>query len=106
MNDDRMKEKKKMDLLNFVLVGLLLVVLFFGVQRMGLINGFSFTGVNGETLSQLGLEYYLENYGDQIEGKNPEAIVQNYGCHREIHIYDGDQLLMRLSYYNGKVYEI
>ena len=85
--------------LNIVLIALLL---FIGVQRfVGPVIG---TGTN--KLSKIGLEYYTETYGAQLGTEGVESVVQNFGCHKEIHIFKDGVLVMRLSYFNGKVYEL
>ena len=55
-----------------------------------------------EQMRQDGLSYYRTNYGDG----DVEAVVEDYGCHQEIHIYAEGQLVKRLNYSNGKVYEL
>jgi len=85
--------------LNIVLIALLL---FIGGQKfIGPVLG---TGDN--KLSQIGMEYYSETYGAQLGTEGVESVVQNYGCHKEIHIFKDGKLVMRLSYFNGKVYEL
>ncbi|MDW7650906.1 MAG: hypothetical protein SCK29_04480 [Bacillota bacterium] len=65
------------------------------------------SGGGGATLSdtelrQIGLEYYVANYNDT----DVEAIVEDFGCHQEIHIYKDGELVKRIGYGNGQVYEI
>jgi len=49
-----------------------------------------------------GLSYYRANYGDG----DVEAVVEDYGCHQEIHIYAEGQVVKRFTYSNGNVYEL
>ena len=76
-----------------IIAGLLIISLYVFFLR----------GSGTDTLSQKGLSYYSEKY--EIT-ENTKAVVQNYGCHREIHIYEDNQLIMRLGYVFGRVYEI
>ncbi len=61
---------------------------------------------NIDPLGQLGLEYYLEQTGESVDSDNLKAVVENFGCHQEIHIYKSDELVMRMAYFNGQVYEL
>lgn len=54
-----------------------------------------------EELRRLGLEYYAANYGDF----DVEAVLRDFGCHQEIHIYKNGQLVKRIVYLDGKLYE-
>lgn len=63
------------------------------------------SGENGgdfESLRQAGLDFYRQNYGDEAV----EAVVEDFGCHQEIHIYRDGQLLNRLIKLNGKISEL
>lgn len=55
-----------------------------------------------ELIKQAGLEYYRINYGDEAV----EAVVEDYGCHQEIHIYQNGELKRRLSYSNGIISDL
>lgn len=57
-------------------------------------------------LGQMGLDYYIENYGDQVGTSGLRADVINYGCHIEIHIFQNDTFLAALVYFNGEIFEI
>lgn len=85
--------------LNIVLIALLI---FVGVNRFVL----PALGTGNGNLSKIGLEYYVENYGTETGTEGIKSVVQNYGCHQEIHIFKDGELIMRLSYFNGKVYEL
>lgn len=54
-----------------------------------------------EQMRRAGLDYYRENYGPE----DVEAVVEDFGCHREIHVYRNGELVRRLHYRNGEVYE-
>ncbi|TCT16152.1 hypothetical protein EDC18_102168 [Natranaerovirga pectinivora] len=106
MNEIKVDNKKrKFDIGNLIYVALIIVVLLFGMNRLGITQGF-LAGTNTDTMRQLGLEYYMDHYGEQVGAEEPEAVIRNFGCHREIHIYEGDQLKIRLSFFNGRVSEI
>ncbi len=55
-----------------------------------------------EGLRQAGLDFYTQNYGDGPV----EAVVEDYGCHQEIHIYREGQLVNRLISLNGEIREL
>lgn len=56
-------------------------------------------------ITQAGLDYYMENYGQEVDPSLVEAKRVDLGCHFEIHIYEEDELVMRLGY-AGKIYEL
>lgn len=58
-----------------------------------------------EDITKEGLDYYMEKYG---QGVDPNLVVAkrvDLGCHFEIHIFEEDELVMRLGY-AGKIYEL
>ncbi len=63
--------------------------------------GSSAAEASTEQIRRAGLEYYAANYGDEAV----EAVVQDFGCHQEIHIYKDGQLIKRLSHYGGRILE-
>lgn len=58
-----------------------------------------------EELRQVGLQFYLDTSGDSDE-EGLEAFVQDFGCHQEIFISKGDQVIMRIGYANGQAYQM
>lgn len=94
-----MKNKMKKYLIIFTVIAFVL----FGFGRMNALKNTSRTVE--KTLSDIGIEYYMEKIGDQGL-KDIEAVVRNFGCHREIHIFRDGNLVMRLTYSNGRVYEL
>ncbi len=58
--------------------------------------------ISNKELRQIGLEYYVANYGDV----NVEAVVEDFGCHQEIHIYKEGKIIKRIGYASGELYEI
>lgn len=61
--------------------------------------------LNEEELRKIGMQFYLEVTGD-LDPKDLDAIVEDFGCHQEIIISKGDKLVMRVGYAYGQVYEI
>ncbi|MEW5921356.1 MAG: hypothetical protein AB1796_10525 [Bacillota bacterium] len=59
-------------------------------------------GATSEQLQQQGLAYYASSTGETAE----DAVVKNFGCHQEIFIYKDGELVMRLAYANGRLFEI
>ena len=101
---------------NYLYMGLIVLILFLGFNnyifaRSPSIGRFfpggscctsSSTADSTEELRLIGLNYYLSNYGDA----NVDAVVKDFGCHQEIHIYQGEVLLKRIAYVNGEVFEL
>jgi hypothetical protein len=104
---------------DYVIVGLISVVIFMGFNNYIFARtnsgGFGAAGggggcggcgggaaVSSEDLRQVGLEYYVANYNDT----EVEAKVEDFGCHQEVHIYKDGQLIKKLGYGNGQAYEI
>lgn len=55
-----------------------------------------------EELRLQALEYYVTTYNDA----DVEAEVQDFGCHQEIYIYKNGELIKRIGYGSGQMYEI
>ncbi len=49
-----------------------------------------------------GLQYYRANYGEE----DVEAVIEDFGCHQEILIYDQEEVVARFSYANDKIYDL
>jgi hypothetical protein len=105
------------NLKDYIIVALIAIVVFIGFNNYifartnngggGSVGGCCSSGggaaaVSTDELRQIGLEYYVATYGDT----EVEAVVQDFGCHQEIHIYKEGQLIQRIGYGNGQVYEI
>ena len=56
--------------------------------------------------AEAALKYYAEKTGESIDSNTIQAIVENFGCHTEIHVYKNDELVMRTAYFNGQIYEL
>lgn len=103
---------------DYVIVALIAVITFMGINNyiFARTGGYGYQGGGGgccvgrsgtaalsaEDLQQIGLEYYAANYGDA----EVEAVVQDFGCHQEIHIYKDGELIKRIGYADGQVYEL
>lgn len=85
---------------------LVIVVLFIvGSNRTEAQRGDS-SDSKTDPVIQEALVYYYDKVGDEVEKENVEAVKKNFGCHFEIHIYYEGELVMRLGYSGGRVYEI
>jgi len=98
------EKSSKNGISKYVNIALILLILLFGFNKFT--SGGSVLGAGNENLSKLALEYYLEKNSDQVGQEGLEAIVKNYGCHSEIHIFKNGELVMRTGYSGGQVYEI
>ncbi|MFT9493976.1 hypothetical protein [Anaerosolibacter sp.] len=56
--------------------------------------------------SKMVLEYYLEKNNDPSNTEEVYAMKRRYGCHDEIHVYKGEQVVMKAIFTNGKIYEV
>lgn len=102
LNEDNQDTKKKMDFSKYLNIILIALLIFVGFNRFAL----PAQGGGNAKLGEIGLEYYVENYGTNGNIEGLESVVENYGCHKEIHIFKDGELVMRLTYFNGNVYEL
>ena len=58
---------------------------------------------NAAELEQLGLDYYVEQTGDQ-DLESITADVQEFGCHQEIYLFKDGQQVMRIGHSRGQLY--
>ncbi|AOY77468.1 hypothetical protein [Clostridium formicaceticum] len=102
---DRYKQdgKKLSDVGKYIQTGLVVLIILIGMKFVFARSADVFGPRDGR-LSQIALEYYVENYGD--DGQEVRAVVRNFGCHQEIHIYKDGELVMKVTYANGQVYEL
>lgn len=99
-------DKKGPDIEKYLHIALIVLILLVGLNRFVFARSFSLSIFGNNDLSQKALEYYMENYGEEIGDEEVEAKVQNFGCHKEIYIFKDNQLVMKLSFANGQMYEI
>lgn len=59
------------------------------------------TGDRIKDAENAGYRYYVDKYGDS----DVEAIAKDYGCHVEVEILKDGQLVKRLGYSSGSIYE-
>jgi len=90
----------------YISIALLVMIIFVGMNKFGFTKGTDVIKTGGGGLGDIALEYYFEKYPEQVENKDVEAVVQNFGCHKEIYIYKNGNRVMRMSYSNGKIYEL
>ncbi|KAF0091602.1 MAG: hypothetical protein FD141_1391 [Fusobacteria bacterium] len=101
--------------LKYIIITIIIIVAFFGVNKMLASNNISLPAIlfrsattnNGgaEDITKKGLDYYMENYGSNVDPSLVEAKRVSFGCHFEIHIYKEGKLVMKLGY-AGKIYEL
>lgn len=99
---------------DYVIIILLAVLVFTGVNNYILARSDGGGGCGGcgttsqgaavspAQLRQMGLEYYAAKSGDTAV----EAEVRDFGCHQEIYILKDGQLVLRLAYRGGELYEL
>lgn len=61
---------------------------------------------SGNSLTEMGRAYYLEQYGEGLDAEAVEAVFRNFGCHSEIHIFYEGKLQLRLYYSGGEFIEL
>lgn len=120
MNKPEEKEKSKQKTTNsknmkYILVAIIVLVAIFGVNKFLVSNNTSFSASlfrsaianNGSAadITKKGFDYYMENYGQDVDPSTVEAKRVDLGCHFEIHIFLNGELEMRLGY-AGRIYEL
>ena len=102
---------------HYVIIVLLAILVFSGVNSYlsarsgsssgpgcgGCVTAGSADELSGERLRRLALEYYAANYSRDAA---VEAAVRDFGCHQEIYILKDGQLVLRLAYQGGELYEL
>jgi hypothetical protein len=99
----------KRKFVKYISISLLIMIIYIGLNRFNFTkNAVDVdTPSTGETsLADTGLEYYFEKFPDQVGNKDVEAKVQNFGCHKEIYIFQENNRVMSLVYSNGQIYEL
>lgn len=99
-------DNKKQGIWTYAQIFIIVIVIFIGVNKFVFPRYLSPSNSEANPLGQIGLEYYLDKHGEQNNPEGVEAIVRNFGCHQEVHIYKENQLIMRLTYFNGQMYEL
>ncbi|MBS3948609.1 MAG: hypothetical protein KGZ57_10030 [Dethiobacter sp.] len=87
---------------DYIIVVLLAILVFAGVNNHIFARSDGSAALSAERLRQRGLEYYAASYGDAAV----EAVVRDFGCHQEIHIYKEGQLVLRITYWGGELYAL
>lgn len=103
-NDNEHQDKK--NYFQYINIALVVIIIYMGLNKFSFIQNLGATLTGGNSLADSGLEYYFEKFPDQIGNEDVEAKVQNFGCHKEIYIIRDGSRVMRLSYSNGKIYEL
>lgn len=110
--------RKKADInknIIYIFVIFIIIAGFFGVNKILSANNTSLPAIlfrsatvnnaASRDIIQEGLDYYMENYGQDKDPGLVEAKRVDLGCHFEIHIFEEGKLVMRLGY-AGKIYEL
>jgi len=77
-------------------VALLLILIFIGMNKFVFNRSTGATPIGSGGIGDIALAYYFEKYPDQINSKDIEVVVQNFGCHQEIFIYKEGNSVMRM----------
>ncbi len=103
---------------SIVIIALIVIVAFMAINTVssrgsGMFGGFCFRNsesseaVPGSSdLGQLGMQFYLDNTGDTDDLEGLEAVVRDFGCHQETHIYRDEQLVMRVGFSRGQAFQM
>ncbi len=102
---EKSSKRKGTDIWKAINIVLIALILLMGMNRFVFSKGFGMSRNNNDNLSQMGLEYYLQQQGGEASSKGIESVIRNFGCHNEIHILKDGQLEMKLVYFNGQFYE-
>ncbi|AKL95659.1 hypothetical protein CACET_c22130 [Clostridium aceticum] len=105
MDSNKQDGKQGFDIWKYGQLIIVALIIFVGMKFV-FPGGNSIFGPNEGTLSAAALEYYVENYGEIEDSEEVKAVVRNFGCHREVHIYKDGELIMKMIYANGQMQEI
>lgn len=99
----------------YILIVMIIIVAFFGANKLLALNNISLPAIlfrsavasnaTADNITSKGFDYYMENYGQDVDPITVEAKRVDLGCHFEIHIYEKGELAMRLGY-AGRIYEL
>lgn len=101
------KGKKNKSYLVLLPAALFVIVLFLMLDssRTQALKG-SQSDSASDPVVEKALVYYYDKAGNDIDKEKVEAVRRNFGCHFEIHVYYDGEVVMRLGYSGGQVYEI
>lgn len=89
----------------FICVGIVCVALLLSIDR--LYGGARVISSGNDGLSRSAIEYYIENTEEAVKQDELDAKVLNFGCHREIHVFQNGELVMRTGLNRrGQIYQI
>jgi len=77
-----------------------LPLVFFAILIFLILYAMFFTGENAETVEKNAIAFYADETGDS----NVTAKAYFYGCHSEVRIFKGKQIMKVYTYYGGKFY--
>lgn len=101
--------------MKYIFIVIIIIVAFFGVNKLLSLNNISLPSIlfrsavasnaTADNITSKGFDYYMENYGQNVDPATVEAKRVDLGCHFEIHIYEKGELVMKLGY-AGRIYEL
>ncbi|SES98872.1 hypothetical protein SAMN05660297_01110 [Natronincola peptidivorans] len=105
-NNEEDKDKKPFDIEKYIQIALIIGIILIASMRFGLLPRANVVNSTGNSLNQMAVEYYLDKYGQEAGAEEITTNTRNFGCHREIYVYRDGELVMRMGYANGRMYEI
>jgi len=82
-----------------VIIVILLIVI--GIFSLTFLNS-----AGADSTEEKAILYYIENFETNADSNNLEAQLIDYGCHREIHIFENDEVVARFNYRLGRFFKI
>lgn len=98
--------KNKMIPKRHFITAIAFIAVVFALSMFLTSGNFDISRLTENSPANTALKYYQEKHAGEAGMDGVRAAVVKLGCHQEIRIYKGDQLLMKASYANGQIYEI
>ena len=93
---------KNIGLIQKYLKRVLVVLVFILIFYLGYTD--IVTNINDNSIDAA-LKYYQDKSGSETDMEGIRAASIRLGCHEEIRIYKNNEILMRVNYVNGRIYE-
>lgn len=84
---------------------LMMAIILFGFNVFFSPSNFGNNLYADNSATEAALKYYEEKYGAEKGMEGIRATKVRLGCHEEIRIYRGNEILMRADYVYGRIYE-
>ena len=90
----------------YIEIILIVLIIFVVMNKFGFNKATEVSQTGGGGLYDMALGYYFEKYPEQVNSKDIEVDIQNFGCHQEIFIYKDGNKVMKMIYEYGQLQEL